>query len=131
MFELSSLRLKDILKANAASCLIFGCIFVFIPSQVLSFLSENQPAPKWILITLGVGLILNGFHLLWASLRQIHNKNLITYFIVGDFLWVIASAVLVIFGVWITAVNGIITTSIVALMVGIFGFLQYKHLRNL
>ena len=131
MLKSNILTLKSILKANSASCIIFGCLFVFMPSQVLDFLSQSQPAPKWLLISLGIGLILNGFHLLWASLRQVHNKNLIRHFAISDFLWVAASVLLVITGLWITTSSGIIATFLVAVMVGIFGLLQFQHLNQI
>lgn len=125
------IELKYVLRANALSCVVFGGIFVLVPATVVNFLSQTNPAPQWLFLALGIGLILNGLHLFWASLRPIHNKILIAYFSLSDFLWVAVSAVLVIAGIWVTNTEGIIATAVVAMMVGFFGFLQFRRLNHL
>ncbi len=125
------IELKSVLRASALSCVIFGGIFVFIPTIVVDFLSHTKPAPQWLFLTLGGVLILNGLHLFWASLRAVHNKVLIAYFSLSDFLWVTVSVVLVIAGVWVTTIEGVIATLVVAAIVGFMGFLQFRQLKQL
>lgn len=67
---------------------------------------------------------MNGLHLLWASTIPIPNKNLILYFSIGDYIWVIASVGLMVSEVWITTTGGVLVASAVAVMVGVFGGLQ-------
>lgn len=116
--------LKDVLRTNAASCIVFGLIFLFIPSTVAGFLSTEGLAPNTAILILGIGLIFNGLHLAWASLKPMPPKSLIIYFSVGDFLWVIATVLLIIFGIWVTTPLGIIISLFISAMVGLLGVLQ-------
>lgn len=118
------ITLNHVMKANAVSCIAFGLIFLIIPSDVNMFLSTDMSAPKTILLILGAGLIVNGLHLIWASLKPRPSKLLVLYFSIGDYIWVLASISLLLLGVWITTTAGVITTLIVSTMVGVFGTLQ-------
>ena len=116
--------LKNVLLANAANCIIFGLIFLLFPMKVALFLGGETHFPELILQILGAVLVINGLHLIWASLQQKPNKFLILYFSFGDFLWAIGSSVLLLMGLWITTMAGIITTILIAIIVLIFGLLQ-------
>jgi len=116
--------LNHVMKANAISCIVFGSIFLIMPAMVITFLSADIPAPKTIILILGIGLIVNGLHLIWASLKPIPSKALVLYFSIGDFIWVLASISLVLFGIWITTTAGVITTLTVSAMIGFFGIFQ-------
>lgn len=116
--------LKTILRSNAASCVGFGLLFLSTPASVAGFLSETGPAPSWVIVALGLGLIANGGHLLWAAQQPCPSKALIDHFSLGDFIWVLATALLIIFGLWITSIQGIIAALIVAAVVGTLGVLQ-------
>jgi len=116
--------LNNVLKANAISCLLFGLLFLSAPASVSAYLSAVDPVPILILYILGVGLLLNGAHLLWGSRKRVPSKFLIFYFSAGDFVWVLASVGLVISNIWITTTAGIALSLIIALMVGVFGCLQ-------
>ena len=114
--------LKNILRANAVSCLVFGLLFVAIPAIVAAFLGS---APWLAISIIGALLIVNGLHLLWAAKRTPAKWEVI-YFSVGDFLWLLATIVLIATGFWITTTKGIIVAILVALMVGLFGLMQVK-----
>ncbi|PHS68621.1 MAG: hypothetical protein COB23_08750 [Methylophaga sp.] len=116
--------LKNILRTNAASCIAFGLIFLFIPSTVAEFLSTQKLASNTVILILGIGLIFNGLHLVWASLKPNPSKLLIIYFSTGDFLWVLATVLLIIFGIWITTPTGIIISLLISAVVGLLGVLQ-------
>lgn len=118
------ITLKTILRANAASCIVFGLIFLLRPIEVAAFLAHNTPAPMTALVFLGAILVLNGLHLIWASVQSYPNKYLVIYFAIGDFIWVLTSISLVLMGLWITTQLGIIASTLVAVMVGTFGLLQ-------
>ena len=115
--------LKNILRANAASCLGFGTVFIIAPAYIAHFLG-SPAAPDITLIILGVVLVFNGLHLLWASSKSSPSERLIIYFSSGDFLWVIATLFLILVGLWITTTSGIIAAIAVAVVVGAFGLLQ-------
>jgi hypothetical protein len=124
------IQLKNVLKANAASCLIFGGILASIPESTARFLSEIDTAPNLVLQILGVGLIIHGLHLLWASKQQNVKKKLIVYFSISDFIWVLMSLLLVISKIWITSKVGLTVTILVAVMVGYFGLMQWKTMKG-
>jgi len=118
------LSLKNVMRANAASCLTFGALFALRPSVVANFLGGTSAAPQSYILILGILLILNGLHLLWASRIPLPQKALILYFSTGDYIWVIGSVGLIISGVWITTSGGVLVASAVAIIVGLFGTLQ-------
>lgn len=123
--------LKRVLRANAASCIIFALIFLLKPTEVATFLSGDAPAQAVLLQILGVILMLNGVHLLWASVQELPGKLLVLYFSIGDFVWVFASISLVVSKLWITNVPGITATMVVATLVGTLGVLQMIERKNM
>lgn len=124
------ITLTSVLKANALSCLIFGVIFAVFPSQTGALLDHSEPAPTPLIIALGIVLIFNGFHLLWATLQKTQHPWLILYFCLGDALWVVLSIALLILQLWITSLSGILMTTVVAIAVGTMGFLQWRAIRE-
>lgn len=118
------LNLRSVMTANAMSCLVFGGGLAFQPDAVANFLGGASAAPQLFIMILGILLIVNGLHLLWASRVLFPPKALILYFSIGDFMWVIASTGLMVTGEWITTTGGVWVASAVAIMVGIFGMLQ-------
>lgn len=125
------LSLKTTLLMNACSCLIFGGIFAGFPRQVAVFLGGSTPAPQLVMLLLGGVLVVNGIHLVWAAHRHQPGRLLIRYFSLGDFLWVAASAVLLLCGWWITTIEGQVASLLVALMVGGLGLIQWQKSHNL
>lgn len=118
------LSLQKVMRANAISCVAFGGLFALQPSLVATYLGGASPAPQLYILILGILLIVNGLHLLWASRTPLAKKELILYFSTGDYIWVIASVGLMVSGVWITTTGGVLVASAVAVMVGLFGILQ-------
>ena len=118
------ITLSNIMKTNAFSCIGFGFTFLFLSEEVQNFLSANNQAPSIVFTVLGVGLIFNGLHLIWASLKLMPSKHLVIYFSIGDFIWVLGTSYLLVVGMWITTPTGITATLLVSGMVGIFGLLQ-------
>jgi CHASE2 domain-containing sensor protein len=118
------ITLKNVLRANAASCIIFGLMFLWAPFEITLFLSTDAPAPELVLFLLGAVLVINGLHLLWASAQTSQNKLLVWYFSFGDLLWAVGSAILLIGSIWITTIPGIIATILVSTVVATLGVLQ-------
>jgi len=124
------LSLKNIMRANAISCVAFGSLFAIKAKSVAVFLGGSEHAPQWLILGLGVLLIINGCHLIWASKIETPKYWLRVYFSMGDFIWVIASVVLIISQLWITTSLGITAAIGVAAMVGLFGVLQITDKQN-
>ena len=114
--------INNVLRANSLSCVVFGTLFCIFPNNIVLFLSERAPLPGYILLILGIGLIANGVLLFRSSKSP---KLFEVYFYsVGDFLWVLFTLILISFNYGITTYKGIVLSSLVAITVFIFGFLQ-------
>lgn len=125
------LSLQNLMRTNAASCITFGALFALQPDIIAAFLGADTPAPTMLILILGMVLMLNGLHLVWASKHPLPQKILIWYFSAGDYLWVIASIILMISKIWITTPAGIMAASAVAVMVGLLGVLQMRSRKAL
>lgn len=128
--HIAMFTLRHILRLNALSCLVFGLVFAIRPAYVTEFLANADTAPAELILGIGIVLLINAAHLIWASFADQPIRKLIIYFALGDFLWVIASIGLVHMKLWITTSGGIFATLLVAVMVGLFGILQIVKLPN-
>lgn len=116
--------LKIAFRLNALSCLGFGTVFILNPDTVGAFLDGFPPdILRWI----GIGLGLNGLHLVFASFRKRIGRVEVIYFVLGDVAWVLGSLVLVIFvPEMIHSPLAITVTLVVALFVGAIAALQTR-----
>ncbi len=119
--------LNIILRANAASCLLFGTLFVLRPAGTAHFLSAAA-APSWMILVLGAVLIGNGLHLLWAATRSKPLRWEVLYFTGGGLAWVLITLVLIMAGIWVTTPAGIAAALGVAIIVGGFALAQIAAL---
>jgi len=119
------ISLAFVLRLNAASCLVFGALFMSIPSTVASVLGNASPA---VLFGLGAVLFVNGAHLLLASIRTRPFTAEILWFSMGDMAWWLVTLTLIAAGVWITTPPGIALALLVALCVAALGLGQLLHL---
>ncbi len=119
--------INTILKLNGLNCLLFGSLFVFIPDSIIPFLSLDNPIPKWVLLSLGVGLNLYGLYLLWLGAKHKVPHRYVLFVAFGDFMWVLATVVLIVMKTWITTINGMTAAGLVAILVGWFGWLQLQY----
>lgn len=72
-----------------------------------AFLAEQHVAPYLLIRLLGLVLVVNGLHLLWASSLASFSKYWLVYFAVGDGLWAIATLGVILSGLWLTTFAGI------------------------
>jgi len=119
------ISLAFVLRLNATSCLSFGALFMTNPSGVSSVLGNASPA---VLVGLGAVLLVNGAHLLLASIRTRPFTAEILWFSMGDMAWWLATLTLIAAGVWITTPTGIALALLVALCVAALGLGQLLHL---
>ena len=120
-------NINTVLKLNALNCLAFGALFVFIPKQVIDFLSSTHPFPEVIILSLGVILNIYGLYLLWLANKSHVSPTWVLLVAIGDFLWVLGTIILIVMKLWITEINGITAAGLVAILVGWFGWLQLQY----
>lgn len=120
---MTSLQLA--LRLNAASCLGFGAVFVLFAPGV-SRLVGTVPVP--VLLALGVLLLVNGGHLVLASLRTRPIWGEVLWFSLGDMTWWLGSLGLLATGLWITTPAGIIGAWVIASAVSCLGLWQLAEL---
>lgn len=120
--------LATVLRLNALSCFVFGAIFTLQPVGLASFLGAP---PVTLVAFLGVALLLNAA-LLWASQHngRVPRRHEVLFFCMGDFLWVVATLVLVALGLWVTTEAGRVAALVVASGVGTLGVLQWRAIRS-
>ena len=116
-------RLRLVLRLNSASCLFCGAAMALWHNGIAEMLGNANSVA---VLVVGICLFFNGMHLVSASMRQSLRCYEIAYFALGDFGWVIATALMIGLGVGITSTAGITLAIAIALMVGIFGLLQAK-----
>jgi len=121
-------RLRLFLRLNGASCLAFGLLFVLTPASVAAFLAERSTAPPAVITVLGVGLILNGMALFLTAHARAPSRFAVRFFSIGDLLWVVATLVLIVAGLWIDRMAGLLAALAVAIFVGTVGWLQWRTL---
>ncbi len=120
-------NVQIILKLNGLNCILFGMLFVMMPEPILTFLSSTDPMPKAVLLAIGVVLNLNGLFLMWLGSRPQPHPVLVKLVALGDFIWVLASVVLLVMQRWITESNGVAVTGLLAILVGWLGWQQWRY----
>jgi hypothetical protein len=103
------------------SCLLFGAWLVVRPKEVAGFLGT----PLAVLVELiGAGLVFNGVHLFWASLRRRIYAAEIYYFVTGDLAWATLTLELATCDVFLTTPRGVTVSLAVAAWVALMGIGQ-------
>ncbi|MGB0507083.1 MAG: hypothetical protein ACPGGK_12885 [Pikeienuella sp.] len=115
--------LRLVLQANAGSCVLFGALFAFAGEWTAEFLGNP---PVTLIQVLGIGLLVNAAALLWTSMKARPKRAEIFFFAFGDGVWVVATIVLLINGLWITTFAGMAWTIGIAFFVGVCGLLQTR-----
>lgn len=110
-----------VLRLNALSCLGFGTLFIFWPTAVSNVIGNMPPI---VLTLLGAVLVVNGVHLMAASLRRKVIWAEILWFSMGDLIWWLATLALIAFDVWVTTSLGITLAIAVAIGVTTMGVTQ-------
>ena len=113
--------LKQVLRINAASCVVFGLLGILAPSTVAGYLGDP---PGWLVQVTGAVLTLHGFHLILASLRKILKTWEIIYFSLGDLAWWLVTVFLIAANIWITTTSGTVIMLGIAFAVATLGVVQ-------
>jgi hypothetical protein len=109
------------MRLNAASCISFGLLFALAPRAIAAFLGQ---VPSAFIIFLGIGLMVNGVHLIIASRRAAVRQSEVIWFSLGDFSWWLATLALIAANVWITTAWGIAVAVMVGTIVAGLGVAQ-------
>ena len=117
--------LRNALRANAVFSGLSGLVIVFLHGQVLGWLGLAEIN----IIVLGAGLVLFSAYLFWMSSREQLDKSMVTGVIGGDWLWVVASAVLLVFKWQMFSTLGVFLVTDVALLVMVFAIWQQRGLK--
>lgn len=113
--------LRFVMRLNAASCVLFGLLFINLPQAIAESLGQ---VPQVIIVALGIGLLVNGAHLIVASRRTNLREIEVIWFSLGDFGWWLTTLALIVANIWITTSSGIIVALIVATAVAALGVAQ-------
>ena len=119
--------LNTSLKLNGLIGLLFGTLSVFIPQQVIIFLSDTNPAPEVAVVGMGVVFNLYGLLLLWLGNQKTPAAKGVLLIALGNGLWVLMTAGLVVTTTWITTINGITAAGLMAILVGWFGWSHWQY----
>jgi len=122
--------INTILKLNGLNALLFGALLVFIPQYVITTLSNTNPAPEILAVGMGVILNLYGLFLLWLGNKEKPNPKLVLLIATVDVAWVLLITGLILSQTWITLINGITITGLLAIVVGWFGWQQWQYYRT-
>jgi len=117
--------LRNALRANAVFSGLSGLLIVILHSQVLLWLGLVEIN----IMVLGVGLVLFSAYLFWMGSREQLDKSMVTGVIGGDWLWVVASAVLLVFKGEMFSTLGVFLVTDVALLVMVFAIWQQRGLK--
>ncbi len=113
--------LAFVLRLNAASCLGFGALFMLASDALAVWLGTMPPL---LIFWLGLGLGLNGGHLLLAARRPCPMRAEVLWFVAGDMLWWLATLGLIATEVWLTTPAGMALAGLVAVGVAGLGAAQ-------
>lgn len=115
--------LQKALSANAVFSTLSGLSLLILSPQIASFLGLARATE---LPGIGLALLLFAVFVGWVAARP--RRKLVQLIILQDLLWVIVSAVVILLGMFNLYTNGYLLIAIVAVLVGMFAYLQYRHL---
>ncbi|MEP2935183.1 MAG: hypothetical protein ABJM06_05670 [Gilvibacter sp.] len=117
-------QLKTFLRINSVFSLTTGVLMAHFSDQLLSFFAiENN---LYLFDAIGINLIVFALFVWYVSIKQLQNEMLVKLISFLDILWVVGSAIIVVFGLFNLSKNGYILIGIVAVWIG---FLAYNQLK--
>ncbi|MGH2541282.1 MAG: hypothetical protein ACRDIB_00705 [Ardenticatenaceae bacterium] len=125
---LSSSRLRLVLQANSVFSALSGLLFLLGGSAVSSFLGLDVP---FVVSGIGLGLLLYAVWLFRIATRSSINRQDVLLAVLMDSAWVVGSVFLLLTGWPPLTTAGKWVVAIVADIVALFAFLQYRGMREL
>ena len=115
-------------RGNALFSLISGSALIIDAGMIDEFLELGS---TFALVITGVDVLLWAAFVYWVASRKEIKPTLAKLIIAGDFLWVIASAALIAFDPFSLTTDGKWAIGILAVIVALFGDVQFFGLRRL
>lgn len=120
-------NLNNLLKFNGLIFLFLGALFIFIPNQLISFLSLSDQAPELIVVIMGMTLNFLGLMVLWQANKSEPNKRFVQIISISDIVWAFFSLGMVFTNTWVTTTHGTTTVGLTAISVGWIGWLLLQN----
>ncbi|WP_420570860.1 hypothetical protein [Kordia sp.] len=117
-------NLKFWLRCNAAFSMTSGFSLLFANQYLQTFLGFQNAD---VLPSIGINLIVFAVGILVVIQYYLKHKNIISLITLLDVLWVIGSAILIIFQLFSLSAKGYWLIGIIACIVGWFAAKQYKY----
>lgn len=114
---------KKWLLTNAAFSTVCATLSITLNSKIQSWFGFQDPQ---LVPELGIGLYLFAGFLMYTAYQQPVNKKTVNIISMMDALWVVGSLFLVLFQAFSLTETAYVAISIVAVCVGLFGFMQFK-----
>ena len=116
-----------VLKANALFSLTTGILLVLFHQPIAAWFSLKIPL---ILAGIGIGLLAFAYDVWSQSRLPKINENKVKMIIAADFIWVLASIIIILFQLFSFSSGAYVVIAIIAIAVADFGLLQGIFLRK-
>jgi uncharacterized membrane protein YjdF len=118
------MTLSQVLRSNATTSLLSGIALAAMPTYFSQlFEVENTLVFR----ILGFVLLFFAATVFYASIAPEEKPRQVTWIIIQDLLWVVGSIVILTFRLFSLSAIGYGLIAIMAVIVAIFGYLQYKR----
>jgi len=121
-------RLKQALLANAIFSSCSAIVMIFFSKSIAELMSISQ---SYIFLVVGIGLLLFAMLVYSNAKRNEINRKQVQSIIVQDWIWVIASIVILGFQLFNISYTGYIIIGLVALIVADFALMQGYYLKRI
>jgi len=117
-------RLKRYLLLNSAFSALSGLALLYLNTELRQLFGfENRV----VLPAIGINLLIFSLIVYYVANKQLTNKSLVTLISSLDMLWVVGTAILVVFQLFNLTTAAYIIISVVALWIGFLGMMQIMH----
>lgn len=116
-------RLRLVLRVNAIFSTASGLVLILV-RPLASLMQANSRT----LIFIGIGLILFALTVMHAALRKDVSRKQVLSIVVQDWVWVVASLIVIALQAWQLSSVAYMLIGAVAVIVGLFASLQLKFL---
>ena len=119
-------QLQIVLYTNAAFSLLSGLIMVTANGYLSRMFHIESKLPFYLI---GSGLIAFAALVSWTAKHKVDNRKQVLSISIADFIWVLASIIVIVTSAFEISINGYITIGIIAFIVFLFGMFQLKFNR--
>ncbi|MCO4819136.1 MAG: hypothetical protein KC517_05895 [Bacteroidetes bacterium] len=117
-------KLKKYLLMNSAFSAISGLALVFMSDAINALFNIDNSI---VLPAIGINLLVFSLIVYYVAIKLLKRNSLVTLISALDILWVIGSAVIVVFQLFNLSTAGYIVIGLVAIWIGFLGSMQIKY----